>query len=301
MNIRDYEYIVQIALYGNISKAAERLNITTAALSKYLSRIENELDVRLFDRKGNQIALTKAGQRYIETGKKILELDQLLMNDMDSIRNSGDSAIRIGIPRAMTNFIMEEIFPVFMEENKGVSLFLERGGSGEMTRLLEDGKLDIVFIFVSEFKPSLKYEKLADIPTVLAVPADSKLLSKTFNEAGSSFKVLYSDDWLEEPFIEMTNVSIQGVLADQYFAAKGRRPPARICVGDSLTALAAIENGLGNSIVLASPCQDRMVKFLKVPDLELSMEFYSVVRNREYLSDSTESLIRIVKNAFLEY
>ena len=48
MNIKDYEYIYEIARQGSISKAAEKLYITQGALTKYLQRLENELSTPLF-------------------------------------------------------------------------------------------------------------------------------------------------------------------------------------------------------------------------------------------------------------
>ncbi len=298
MNVHDYEYIVEIALYGSIHRAADRIGVTAGALSKALSRIEKELDLRLFERNGNRISLTNAGKRYVEVGRQITLLDRELMRDMESIHTSGDVVIRVGIPRAMTSFVLEKVFPRFLEENPEKKLFLERGGSEDMIKMLEDGKLDIALAFSEEFKVKLDYRHLAAIPAVLAVPMGSDLIQKSVIEKGSPFRVIESDDWLDEPFIRTTSISIQSQLANIYFTKKNRAPPTRLCVGDSVTALTAVENGLGNAIVLASPGQEGFVNYLKVKDMELTMDFYSVTKKHEYLSTGMQSFLDIAEKAY---
>ena len=113
MNVRDYEYIIAVSMYGGIGKASEHLGITPGALSKYVNRIEDELQIRLFDRDGNKLTLTAFGQRYVSIGKEILAMDNLLMNDMKNVREGGKASIRVGIPRGLTNYVMETLFPSF--------------------------------------------------------------------------------------------------------------------------------------------------------------------------------------------
>jgi len=55
MNVKDYEYILEISRWGSISKAAEKLCITQGALTKYLQRVEHELSASLFLRNGNSL------------------------------------------------------------------------------------------------------------------------------------------------------------------------------------------------------------------------------------------------------
>ena len=282
MNVRDYEYIIEISLCGGLTKAAENLGITPGALSKYLARIEDELQLKLFTREGNSLSLTSFGKRYIEIGREILALDKLLMNDVKNVREGGKTSLRIGIPRGMTDFVMQSVFPVFLKKYPRESLFLERGGSHDMSELVISGKLDAAMVFAEEQDPALKYRKLCAMEAVLAVPMDSPLISRTQKVPGSRYRLLKTEDWLEEPYIETTHVSIQGIMADRYFERIGRQPQTRLCVGDSVTALAAVENGLGNCIVLASPAQERMVQFLKVEGMDLSLDFYAVTRKKDY-------------------
>lgn len=72
---REYEYVMEIAKEGSFSKAAQKLYISQPALSGAIKKIEKELyGISLFDRNVNPVALTPAGQYYLEKTRKIYEL-----------------------------------------------------------------------------------------------------------------------------------------------------------------------------------------------------------------------------------
>ena len=66
MNLKEQTYVCVLAECGNITKAAERLFISQPALSIYISTLEKNLGVRLFDRSGKRFTLTWAGEMYVE-------------------------------------------------------------------------------------------------------------------------------------------------------------------------------------------------------------------------------------------
>ena len=82
---REYEYVMEIAKEGSFSKAAQKLYISQPALSGAIKKIEKQLyGIALFDRNVNPVALTPAGQYYLEKTRKIYELS----NEMQSWRVS---------------------------------------------------------------------------------------------------------------------------------------------------------------------------------------------------------------------
>ena len=65
MEIRQFMYVSMAAECGSFTKAAEKLFITQPALSSYISKLEEELGVRLFDRSVTPLGLTYAGEKYL--------------------------------------------------------------------------------------------------------------------------------------------------------------------------------------------------------------------------------------------
>lgn len=72
MDFRQLQYIIKVAECGNITKAASELYIAQPSLSNYISKVEQELGVLLFDRSTVPIRPTLAGEAYIKDAKKIL-------------------------------------------------------------------------------------------------------------------------------------------------------------------------------------------------------------------------------------
>lgn len=65
MDLKQLEYIIAIADYGNITKAAEALFITQSGLNQQLIRLEKELNIQLFERNKRHLHLTQAGEIYV--------------------------------------------------------------------------------------------------------------------------------------------------------------------------------------------------------------------------------------------
>jgi len=66
MDLVQIRYFITAAQFQNLSKAAHVLNITQPALSKSILKLEEELDVRLFDRSGKKITLNESGERFLQ-------------------------------------------------------------------------------------------------------------------------------------------------------------------------------------------------------------------------------------------
>ena len=62
MELKDIDYLIAVAKYGNISKAAESLYISQPALSKYITGLEKRVNLPVVNRIGNRVVLTYAGE-----------------------------------------------------------------------------------------------------------------------------------------------------------------------------------------------------------------------------------------------
>jgi LysR family hydrogen peroxide-inducible transcriptional activator len=83
MNLQQIEYIVALDKFKSFSKAAEACFITQATLSTMVKKLEEELDMVIFDRKANPIITTDCGKEIIDEAKKIL-IHSYNMKDLPS-------------------------------------------------------------------------------------------------------------------------------------------------------------------------------------------------------------------------
>lgn len=98
MELRQFTYVNMVARYGSFTKAAAKLFISQPALSNYISKVEEELGVRLFDRSANPLILTYAGEQYLKRTKKILTQIDDMDREMRDIAHFMHGRIRIGFP-----------------------------------------------------------------------------------------------------------------------------------------------------------------------------------------------------------
>lgn len=82
---------------GSYAKAAEELNKATSAISYIVQKLEEQLDIALFQRQGRRSVLTPAGQLVLEEGRKILNASVKLANAAKEIATGWEPQIRIAV------------------------------------------------------------------------------------------------------------------------------------------------------------------------------------------------------------
>ena len=96
MELRVLKYFLEAARLGNITKAAENLNVTQPTMSRQIKDLEYELGEKLFERTNYAIRLTPAGELLRERAEDILSMADKTMQDFKSLKDdeiSGDIAI----------------------------------------------------------------------------------------------------------------------------------------------------------------------------------------------------------------
>ena len=98
MDFRELTYITAVAEERSVTEAAKRLYISQPSLSYIISKVEQDLGVRLFDRKTNPLSLTYAGEIYVEHAREILRIRDNMRRELTDIGHGQKGRINIGIP-----------------------------------------------------------------------------------------------------------------------------------------------------------------------------------------------------------
>lgn len=89
-------YVTAAAKHGNITKAAEELCISQPSLSNQIIKLENELNIKLFERKRHRVELTEAGRAFVESSLPILNSFRKLEQLMGEYASMNKGSINIG-------------------------------------------------------------------------------------------------------------------------------------------------------------------------------------------------------------
>lgn len=139
----NYRYFIALAEEGSISRAANRLFITHQNLSKYLSNLEEELGVPLFQRKPS-LSLTYAGQLVLDTFRQVELAEHNLGTQLVDLREDAIGEIRLGTTEGRLRILMPDIITEFKREFPGIRLLITSAASPELRRLLQNGQLDLI-------------------------------------------------------------------------------------------------------------------------------------------------------------
>ena len=167
MNINKFKYVIAIAKYQNMTRAAEALYISQPALTKSLNLLEEELGVQLFDRGGTPIRLTFAGELFIEEANKILDLQEHLINEISHIASVQKSRLILGITSDRGSVWLPYLLPAFNRQFPNIELEIIEGNHQELEKSLLNGEADMVLFTLPVYSSQIAFEVIGDDPIVI--------------------------------------------------------------------------------------------------------------------------------------
>ena len=301
MNVKDYKYIIEIAEQENVSKAADILCITQSALTKFLQRIEQELGVPLFFRKNNRLFLTEAGSYYTEIGKEILRLDTEVEKGIARIAADKEKQIRIGCSVGREDYVIQDVLAPFFEKHSDVCVRMLGGTSSSRLDMVENNELDMALVSSRDYRPGLTYYPVANATLVLAVSQHSPLIKKAVPKKNSLYPVVALEDWIEEPFIQLSAVTASGKIVREFFRKENVCPKIRLEVNSVSNCIAAVESGIGNAVFWEIPRKSRKVEYLTLKELRPEQQrMYVACRLNYDIPAIGKDLLRLLRHTSTE-
>lgn len=162
----------------SFTKASQELFISQPAISKHVQELEKEYNVRLFERLGNKIQLTKAGQLLLDHANKILKNYQKLNYDMNALQQNTTGELRIGASTTISQYVVPEMIAAFHRQFPDVRISMLSGNSREIEDALSSDIIDIGMVEGVIRQPQLKYSSFMDDELVAIVRSDNTQLTK---------------------------------------------------------------------------------------------------------------------------
>lgn len=130
-----------VADTGSMTVAGRHLNLTQAAVSQQIKRLEELFGLELFERRHRELSLTSAGERLVAQAERILALNDETFGMMTAPDFEGE--IRLGVPHDIVGAFLPSILRNFARTWPRVNLSLVCKSSVELRRQLDDGALDL--------------------------------------------------------------------------------------------------------------------------------------------------------------
>ena len=299
-NVRDFEYIAEIARYGSISRAAEALYLSQPTLTKFLQRVEREAGQPLFHRVGKRFVLTPAGEVYVARAKSILQLEHQLEQELADLAAMRSGSIRLGTTAGRSSYIARQVAPLFRQEFPGVRLLLHISHTERLMKMMQNNELDMALANCDQDFPALSADPIGEDEMVLVVSANSPLVDKARRKEGFRFPVIGVEHWREEPFVLSASISHSYSLAMNYFRELGITPNVVMEMQDLRAVMDAVEMGVGVSMFVSVPYRSgRALRYLSLGRRDAPKQTVSVItRQGTYYNEAQRRLMALLKENY---
>ena len=162
-NLNNYRVFFTVANLGNISKAADALFISQPAISKSVSKLEDGLGVKLFERTSKGVKLTDEGTILYEHIKNAFDSINQGEDEIKRMNELGIGQLRIGVSTSLCKHILLDYLQDFITENPHIKVIIDCHSTVNTLKLLQEGKIDMGLICETTIPKGFIYEKLTDI------------------------------------------------------------------------------------------------------------------------------------------
>ena len=143
MTLNQLKYLVTINECGNITLASKKLNLSQPSLTMQIKKLEDELGVKIFNRKNKPFVITELGQKIISQAKKVL-LEEKKINDIiNQDKEIFTGKLKIGITPSLVSSISDIIISSFEKKFKNVELVISEVRSEDITNAIEESDIDV--------------------------------------------------------------------------------------------------------------------------------------------------------------
>jgi len=306
MNDRQAKYIIAIAEEGSISKAAEKLFITQPSLSQALISVEKKYGVKLFKRSSHLMALTEAGEKFVDSMREIIQIERRLEQHLQEISSEFAGKIIVGISASKGLYILPAVLPKFRKKfpKMDVKVF------EEVSSILEDSllkkRIDLAVMNYHYIHSELEYVNLPEEEMLLVVPVTHRLAKggKFQEGSGDNLSSVSLKQIANEPFIYLSPNHSARFMVENMFQAVGIRPPKVFETAHSSTAYALAAAGVGITILpdnfIRYVVRKKNCKHLHVSDALFRRKWAICYHKTSSISRSMEYFIKLTHDTLLD-
>ena len=190
-NFNLYHIFYTVARCKNISGAARELYISQPAISKAISKLEQNLNTTLFLRSSRGVKLTETGEILFKQVESAFTAISQGEEQLARMQKLGISHLSIGVSNTLCKYVLLPILRDFVHENPHIQISISCQSSNETIEALENGTIDIGLIGASEDMEKIEFLPVTEIQDIFVttrtyldnlkerIPASSHLSSRT--------------------------------------------------------------------------------------------------------------------------
>ncbi len=289
MNLYHLRYFVTLAHLEHYTKAAEILAITQPSLSHAISSLEKELGVKLFEKDGRNVVLTKCGQAFLSDVEQSLDMLDSSVNKLQ-MTGMGEGRIDIGMLRTLSDIVprfVKDFLDINPAKNIQFYFHTSTGLTPDIIQGLKDRRYDIAFCSKMENEPTIDFIPIAHQELVLIVPKGHAL---------ENHDTIDLSETLPYPQIIFSKRSGLRPIIDKLFEQCGGMPKAEYSLEEDQAVAGLVSAGFGIAVVPRMSILDYMpVKIIEIVKPNWERTFYMATLKNVYQAPVVQNFKAFVK------
>lgn len=162
-NLSQYKIFYEVAKAGNISKAAKELFISQPAISKSISKLEDNLNVALFTRNSRGVQMTEEGKLLFHHTKEAFEAINRGEQELKRVKEFNIGYLRIGVSNTLCKYVLLPYLKGFIEKYPHIKVTIESQSTSHTIHMLEQQNLDLGLIAAPLNRRPLSFTPIMEI------------------------------------------------------------------------------------------------------------------------------------------
>lgn len=287
MTIRDLEIFIEVVRAKNMSNAAKNLKISQPTVSHAISQIENEYNVKLFDRISKKLYITDVGLRLYDFALNILEQfeDTVIFLQSSSTAHN----INLGVSSNFSSQFLLEIIDDYEKKKEDISLRVYVDSREKIIEKLNSGIINLAIIDGDAGICDNSAESFFEDEIFIISSKDSEIKDK---------EVLDAEDLKNKKFVfgDLDDYSKKMLL--NFLREKGIPIDLKFICQNKDMVLNIVKNSDALSIGASSSFKDEDVVKHKIGGLSIKRTYYMVYHNDAFLKKDMKNFVNFVKHKF---
>lgn len=293
IDLNAYKTFYLVARYKSFTKAAQELYISQPAVTQTIKKLEEQLNIKLFNRSSNgAINLTAAGEVVYYYAEKIFNLAIANKTVVEQARDASFEVINIGVPTHIGSFYLVKYLKMFNEKYPNVKFNIINKKSDEMITMLKKRELDVVIdTNMDDFRDDL-------ISTIKILDLNSCFVGSEKYKDIANKKKIELNELMKYPLILPGETTSNRKMIDYKFKEKGIVLKPLIEANSSSISRQLIVDGVGIGWMIKEFVQEDIDNHNLY---ELNVDFdqvltpVSIAYNKKFNHDIIKEFIKIFK------
>lgn len=239
MDVKSLYTFIAVVDHGSFAQAAEALDLSASAISVQMRGLEEDVDMRLFDRSRRPPVLTQEGRDFALRARQVIAIWEDLSDSLRRDSNAGK--LRIGVVHTAVSTLLPSALQFLRDTHPTLEIRLTTGLAHDLEAALRAGLIDVALTTAAvETAPGFVFRTVAEQPlVVLAHPT----------AAGDDFRAILRSN----PYVRFSRNARVGAMVERALNAEGIVVQSVMEVDTQDGVLALVAAGLGVSVVPDNP------------------------------------------------